>query len=150
MLNLFIIFFIVMKSFAEVLQESAIDVDGRLRYHAPGCMGGVRCTCREKIEAAKKLHPNGFASLELMITNHIGEWVKDLEGILQAVRDQRSGDLDDAETFARLTDFYKKMRAYAMAHLRTGELPEVEQQDVIDLVNSTRNHINSLMEIELE
>ena len=133
-----------MESFAKVVQRSAIDVDGRLRYHAQSCEGGVRCKCREKIEATKKAHPNGFASLELMITDHVGGWVPNFGDIWQAMDDQRSGDRDDAETFARLTDFYKKMRAYAMEHLRSGELPEVEQQDVIDLVNSTRNHNNSL------
>lgn len=150
MLNLFIIFFIVMESFAKVVQESAIDVEGGLRYHAPSCEGGVRCTCREKIEEAKKAHPNGFASLELMISNHVGIWVPDFRDILQAVRDIQSGNLDDAETFARLTDFYEKMRAYAIACLRTGYLPEVEQQDVIDLVNSARNHINSLSGAEAD
>ena len=139
-----------MESFAKVVQQSAIDAKGFLLVHMLGCEGGVRCTCHEKIEAAKRGHPHNFASIELMITRHIDQWMPDFGDILQAADDQRSGDLDDEDTIARITDFYEKMRAYAIANLRTGYLPEVERQDVIDLVHNTRNHINSLSGAEAE
>ena len=139
-----------MKSFAQTIMQPAIGAKGFLLVHMLGCEGGVRCTCHEKIEAAKSGHPHNFASIELMITRHIGKWMPNFVDILQAANDQRSGALDDEDTIARITDFYEKMRAYAMANLRTGYLPEVERQDVIDLVHNTRNHINSLSGAEAD